>query len=702
MPELQWTKHDSHAVDTARILAADAVQKAGNGHPGTAISLAPVAYLLYRHLMVHDPTDPGWMGRDRFVLSCGHSSLTQYIQLFLNGYGLELKDLQQLRQWGSLTPGHPEVGHTPGVEITTGPLGSGLASAVGMAMAARRERGLFDPDTAAGESIFDHTIYVLASDGDIQEGVSSEASSIAGTQQLGNLVVIWDDNQISIEGGTSIALSEDVSARYAAYGWHVQHVDFTSGETYNEDIPALAEALEAAKNDPRPSFIRLSTIIAWPSPMAQNTGGAHGAALGEGEVAALKKVCGFDPARKFAIAPEVLAHTRLSRDIGKQAHAEWNTRFEAWAEKNPERAQLLQRLQTGELPPLCTLEFDADAKGIATRSASGKVINALAPDLPELWGGSCDLAGSNNTIISRDESFLPPEHSSAEFTGSFFGRNLHFGVREFAAGLICNGIALHGNTRPYCATFLVFSDYQRPAIRLAALQQLPTIFIWTHDSIGLGEDGPTHQPVEHLSSLRAIPRFDVIRPADANEVSVVWKKIVENRSNPSGLVLTRQATPILDRNTVAPAAEAARGGYILWDSQPESASAPDVLVMATGSEVAIAYNAAQTLAETYHIRVVSLPCHEWFEQQPQSYRDEVLPPQVLARVSVEAGAAQSWYRYLGGYGVAVSVEDFGASAPYQVLYEKYGITPQAVIDAAEESLRAVAYRGDTRKDRYEH
>ncbi|GAA4389286.1 transketolase [Brevibacterium sp. R8603A2] len=689
MSPVTWSAKDSTAVDTARLLAADAVQKAGNGHPGTAMSLAPVAYCLYQHTMVHDPADPQWLGRDRFVLSAGHSSLTQYVQLYLSGYGLELDDLKALRQWGSLTPGHPEVGHTAGVEITTGPLGSGLASAVGMAMAARRERGLFDPDAPAGESVFDHRIYVLASDGDLQEGVSSEASSLAGTQELGNLIVIWDDNRISIEDDTSIAFTEDTAARYASYGWHVEHVDFTQGGTeYREDIDALAAALDAAQADPRPSFIRLSTIIAWPAPTAQGTGASHGAALGEEEIAATKTLLGFDPAEQFAVDPAVLEHARAVRERGARAHTDWNACFTAWREAQPERAALLDRLLARELPAgldEALPVFEASTKGIATRAASGQVLNAIAPLLPELWGGSADLAGSNNTLIKGEASFLPTERSSDMFAGDPYGRNLHFGIREFAAGLACNGIALHGPTRPYNGTFLVFSDYQRPAVRLAALQELPTVFVWTHDSIGLGEDGPTHQPVEHLSALRAIPGLDVVRPADANETAVAWRRILDRTDGPTGLILTRQNVPVLDRGEYAPAAGAARGGYVLLDSP----GTPEVIVMASGSEVAIALEAAQTLRERgTAVRVVSMPSHEWFDAQPAEYRESVLPAAVAARVSIEAGTALSWHRYLGTHGRAVSLEHFGASADYQRLYTEFGITAEAVVTAADDALAA--------------
>ena len=689
MTTLSWTELDNRAVDTARLLAADAVQKTGNGHPGTAMSLAPIAHYLYQHGLTHDPADPTWVGRDRFVLSCGHSSLTQYVQLYLAGFGLELDDLKALRTWGSLTPGHPEVGHTAGVEITTGPLGSGLASAVGMAMAARRERGLFDPEAAPGTSPFDHSIVVLASDGDLEEGVSGEASSLAGTQELSNLLVIWDDNKISIEDDTAIAFGEDTAARYAAYGWHVQHVDFTQGGTgYVEDVEALDAAFRAAQDDPRPSFIRLSTIIGWPAPTAQNTGGAHGAALGAEEIAATKEILGFDPAQSFIVEDEVLAHTRAVRQRGATAHAQWQERFDAWRAANPERAQLFDRLQAGELPAGLAEALPAFEAGasIATRAASGTVLNALAPVMPELWGGSSDLAGSNNTLIKGEPSFLPVERSSAMFPGNPYGRNLHFGIREFAAGLVTNGIALHGPTRPYNGTFLVFSDYQRPAVRLAALQQLPSVFVWTHDSIGVGEDGPTHQPVEHLSALRAIPGLDVVRPADATETAVAWLKILERADGPSGLILTRQGVPVLDRAALADAEEARRGAYVLADADGE----PDVILLASGSEVQLALAARESLAqEGVAARVVSVPCMEWFEQESAEYRESVLPSSVRARVSVEAGIAQSWHRWLGTHGRAVSLEHYGASAAGAVLFEKFGFTAEAVATAARHSLAAV-------------
>ncbi|GAB3568637.1 transketolase [Spelaeicoccus albus] len=691
MADLNWSDTDHRAVDTVRVLAADAVQKTGNGHPGTAMSLAPAAYLLYQNVMRHDPSDPQWLGRDRFVLSCGHSSLTQYIQLYLSGYGLELDDLKSLRQWDSLTPGHPEHGLTDGVEITTGPLGSGLASAVGMAFASRRERGLFDPDAPAGQSPFDHFIYVIASDGDLQEGVSSEASSLAGTQELGNLIVIWDDNRISIEDGTSIAFTEDTMRRYEAYDWHVQHVDFTAGGTYREDPQALLDAIENAKAvTDRPSFIRLSTIIGWPAPTLQNTGAAHGAALGDDEVAATKKVLGFDPDKTFQVDDAVLAHARGVIERGKAAHAEWDDSYRGWRDSNPERAALLDRLSRRELTPgweKALPVFEADEqKGMATRAASGKIINAIAGVLPELWGGSADLAGSNNTTIEGEPSFIPEDRSSKKFTGSLYGRTMHFGIREFAAGLIANGIALHGPTRPYAGTFLVFSDYQRAAVRLAALQELPVTFVWTHDSIGLGEDGPTHQPVEHLSALRAIPGLDVVRPADANETVVAWRTVLENNDRPAGLALSRQALPTFDRDVYASAEGVARGAYILSEAQ---GGTPQVILLASGSEVQLAVEAQKELqSDGVPARVVSVPCQEWFNAQPAEYREKVLPASVRARVSVEAGIAMSWHRYLGDAGRAVSLEHFGASADYKTLYREFGITADAVTSAARESIAA--------------
>lgn len=680
-----WTEIDSAAVDTIRVLAADAVQKVGNGHPGTAMSLAPLAYTLFQRTMRHDPSDTHWLGRDRFVLSAGHSSLTLYIQLYLGGFGLELSDIESLRTWGSKTPGHPEFRHTPGVEITTGPLGQGLASAVGMAMASRYERGLFDPDAEPGASPFDHYIYVIASDGDIEEGVTSEASSLAAVQQLGNLIVFYDRNQISIEDDTNIALCEDTAARYRAYGWHVQEVEG------GENVVGIEEAIANAQAvTDRPSFIALRTVIGYPAPNLMDTGKAHGAALGDDEVAAVKKIVDFDPDKTFQVREDVLTHTRGLVARGKQAHERWQLEFDAWARREPERKALLDRLLAQKLPD----GWDADlphwepgSKALATRAASGAVLSALGPKLPELWGGSADLAGSNNTTIKGADSFGPPSISTKEYTAHWYGRTLHFGVREHAMGAILSGIVLHGPTRAYGGTFLQFSDYMRPAVRLAALMDIDTIYVWTHDSIGLGEDGPTHQPIEHLSALRAIPRLSVVRPADANETAYAWRTILARRngSGPVGLILTRQGVPVLDGTD---AEGVARGGYVLSDAgglQP--GEEPDVILIATGSEVQLAV-AAQTLLADNDIlaRVVSMPCLEWFEAQPYEYRDAVLPPTVSARVAVEAGVAQCWHQLVGDTGEIVSIEHYGESADHKTLFREYGFTAEAVAAAAERAL----------------
>ncbi|MEV7930682.1 transketolase [Kitasatospora sp. NPDC088779] len=686
-----WDEVDARAVDTVRLLAADAVQKVGNGHPGTAMSLAPLAYLLFQNVMRHDPGDDRWLGRDRFVLSCGHSSLTLYIQLYLAGYGLELSDLQAYRTWGSATPGHPEHRHTPGVEITTGPLGQGLASAVGMAMAARRERGLLDPDAEAGTSPFDHHVYVIASDGDMMEGVTGEAASLAGHQELGDLIVFYDSNHISIEDDTDISFSEDVPARYAAYGWHVQTVDWTRTGRYVEDVDVLLAATRAARQETgRPSLIMLRTVIGWPAPTKQDSGKAHGSALGEDEVAATKRLLGFDPEEHFIVEEDVLGRTREAADRGRQVHAEWDERFAAWRTANPERAVLLDRLREQRLPDgwadvLPT--FPPDAKGMATRAASGEVLTALAPVLPELWGGSADLAGSNITTMVGQPSFVPTDRQTKDWKGGPYGRTLHFGIREHAMGAILNGIALQGLTRPYGGTFLTFSDYMRPAVRLAALMRLPVTYVWTHDSIGLGEDGPTHQPVEHLAALRAIPGLDVVRPADANETTACWRTVLEHRDRPAGLVLSRQNLPVLDRDSgeFAPAREAARGGYVL--AEAPGGATPDVILIATGSEVHLALEARTLLAAGgLAVRVVSMPCREWFAAQPQDYQDQVLPLDVRARVSVEAAIGQGWREMVGDAGRIVSLEHYGASADYQRLYTEFGITPQAVAAAARDSI----------------
>ncbi|GGO81414.1 transketolase [Wenjunlia tyrosinilytica] len=696
---LDWTDLDKRAVDTARVLAMDAVQKVGNGHPGTAMSLAPAAYLLFQKLMRHDPTNPDWAGRDRFVLSPGHTSLTLYTELFLSGYGLELDDLKAFRKWGSRTPGHPEHGHTIGVETTTGPLGQGIANAVGMAMAARYERGLFDPDAPEGESPFDHTIWAIVSDGDIEEGVSAEAGSLAGHQKLGNLVALYDDNHISIEGDTATALSEDVLARYEAYGWHVQRIE--QAENGDFDIEALHKALLAAKAETgRPSIIGARTIIAWPAPNAQNTEAAHGSALGEDEVRATKEVLGFDPDQHFQVEEEVLAHTREALDRGRAMRAEWDKAFQTWRAADPDRAAEYDRIAAGKLPEgwdKSIPSFPA-GKDVATRKASGEVLKALGAIVPELWGGSADLAGSNNTTIDSSSSFLPPDNPLPG--ASPYGRTIHWGIREHAMGSTMNGIALHGNTRVYGGTFLVFSDYMRPAVRLASLMRLPVTYVWTHDSIGLGEDGPTHQPVEHLAALRAIPGLNVVRPADANETAVAWRTIMERHSvpgtGPHGLALTRQNVPTWARTEDGPAtgeefssAEGtAKGAYVLADA---SNGAPEVILIGTGSEVQIAVAAREVLeADGIPTRVVSLPCLEWFKEQDKAYQDSVLLPRVKARVSVEAGIAQGWRELVGDAGRIVGLEHFGASADYQVLYEKFGLTKEAVVAAARDSIAAAS------------
>ena len=707
MTTLEWTDLDRRAVDTVRALAMDAVQKTGNGHPGTAMSLAPLAYLLYQRLMRHDPADPNWRGRDRFVLSAGHSSLTQYIQLYLSGYGLELADLKALRTWGSQTPGHPEVGHTPGVEITTGPLGQGISSAVGMAAAARRERGLLDPDPAAGESPLDHTIWVIASDGDIQEGVSSEASSWAGHQELGSLVVVYDANHISIEDDTDVAMSEDTGKRYEAYGWHVETVDWTNGKgaqagpdgSYHEDVQALQDALRAAQAErDRPSLVVLRTIMAWPAPEAQNTGKAHGAALGDDEVAATKKVLGMAPDRDFVVDDDVLAHARQVGERGHAAHKEWDEAFSTWREREPDRVALWDRLTERRLPDgwADALPTFPAGEDLATRKASGKVLSALAPVLPELWGGSADLAESNNSAMDGEPSFVPESKQTGMWEGDEYGRTLHFGIREHAMGAMLNGITLHGGTRPYGATFLTFSDYMRPSVRMAALSHLPVVYVWTHDSIGLGEDGPTHQPIEHLAALRAMPGLDVVRPGDANEVSVAWRTILEHDDRPAGIALSRQNLPVFprDEDGFASAEGVARGAYVLLDASPidddsGTSGEPDVLLIGTGSELQLAVAARERLAgDGIRAQVVSMPCREWFDAQDQSYRDEVLPPAVRARVSVEAAVAQGWRDVVGDAGRSISIEHYGASADYQTIYEKVGITTDAVVDAAHQSIAA--------------
>ncbi|WP_037142328.1 transketolase [Rhodococcoides fascians] len=679
-----WTDLDTRAVDTVRVLAADAVQKVGNGHPGTAMSLAPLAYTLFQRTMRHDPNDTHWIGRDRFVLSCGHSSLTLYLQLYLGGFGLELVDIESLRTFKSKTPGHPEFRHTDGVEITTGPLGQGLASAVGMAMASRRERGLFDPEPALGTSPFDHFIYVIASDGDIEEGVTSEASSLAGTQQLGNLILFYDDNKISIEHATDIALSENTAARYEAYGWHVQVVEG------GENVTAIEEAIEAAKAvTDKPSIIVLRTIIGFPAPTMMNTGAVHGAALGDEEIAKVKKALDFDPEKKFEVTDEVIAHTRGLQERGRKAHAEWNTEFDAWAAREPERKKLLDRLTAGDLPEGWTdvlPTWEPGSKAIATRAASGDVLSAVGPVLPELWGGSADLAGSNNTTIKGAKSFGPTSISTDDWDAEPYGRTLHFGIREHAMGSILSGIVMHGPTRAYGGTFMQFSDYMRPAVRLASLMDIDPIYVWTHDSIGLGEDGPTHQPVEHLAALRAIPNLSVVRPGDANETAYAWQSTLarSSSSGPVGLALTRQGIPVLEGTSYE---GVSKGGYVLVES---SKAAPDVILIGTGSELQYAVEAQKTLeAQGIAARVVSMPCVEWFNSQDQNYRDQVLPPTVKARVSIEAGIAMPWYPIVGGFGEIISLEHYGESADAKTLFREYGFTADAVVAAAQRSITNV-------------
>ena len=695
MSVFQWSDLDSKAVDTARILAADAVEKVGNGHPGTAISLAPVAYLLFNKVMRHDPSDDRWIGRDRFILSVGHSSLTLYNQLFLHGYGLELEDLKALRTWGSATPGHPEYKHTKGVEITTGPLGQGLASATGFAYSARYERGLFDPAAPLGSSPFDHFVYVIAGDGDMQEGVTAEAASLAGHQKLGNLVVIYDSNQISIEDDTNIAFTENIIDRYEAYGWHTQTVDWRKTGDYVEDVEELYNAIQKAKAvTDKPSLIRLRTIIGWPSPKKQNTGKIHGSALGAEELAGLKNVLGFDPEQTFQVDDDVLAHTRGYQNFAQENRKVWEAAFDVWAAENPEKKKLLDRLVAGSLPQELTdvLPLFEGGTEISTRAASGKVINAIAPVMPELWGGSADLAESNLTTIAESKSFVPAEWSTHEWSGDRYGRVLHFGIREHAMGSILNGIALSGHTRPFGGTFLIFSDYMRPAVRLAALMGVPSIFVWTHDSVALGEDGPTHQPIEQLATLRAIPNLAIVRPGDANETSYAWAGMLQHVSGPSGIALSRQNIPVINRGVkdatgtlVAGAENTLKGAYTLVDG---SNGKPKVILIATGSELQLAVEARIQLESSgISTRVVSAPCLEWFEEQPESYRSQVLPANVKARVSVEAGLNLGWHKYVGPFGETVSIEHFGASADYKTLFREFGMTVENVVSAAKNSIK---------------
>ena len=681
-----WQPIDDKAVAISRALAMDAVQKVGNGHPGTAMSLAPVAYTLFQRILKHDPANPNWIARDRFILSCGHSSLTLYIQLFLSGYGVELEDLKQFRTFNSLTPGHPEYGHTVGVETTTGPLGQGVANAVGMAMAARYEKGLLDPEN--DQSIFDHNIWVIASDGDLQEGVSAEASSLAGTQQLGNLKMIYDDNRISIEGDTHVAFTEDVSARYKSYGWEVLEVNaLTNGDVDRQNLELAM--IKAVEQKTKPVLIRLKTVIAWPAPKAQGTSKSHGSALGEEEVAATKSALGLDPSQSFYAPSEVITHARKIKERGSNAFKAWEKNFQIWQDKNPDKAKLLDRLLTKKLPEKWEddLPIFSSDKEIATRAASGKVIQAIAASLPEFWGGSADLAESNNTTIEGGGSFLPKE--SLMKNANPFGRIIHFGIREHAMSAILNGAALHGLVKPFAGTFLVFSDYMRGAVRLSALMQLPVTYVWTHDSIGLGEDGPTHQPVEHLAALRTIPGLDVIRPADANEVSACWVEIIK-RGKPAGLALSRQNLPVIDRSKYESTSGSKYGAYVLSHPDNSDQNNCQVILIATGSEVYLALSAQEELlSKGIKARVVSAPCLEWFMEQPASYREQVLPNAVKARVSIEAGIAQPWYRFLGDAGVAVSLEHFGASASAPLLFKEFGFTVENIVKAAKESIAKV-------------
>lgn len=675
-----WNELDDRAVAYARALAADSVQRVGNGHPGTAMSLAPVAYLLFQRHLIHDPSDPQWLGRDRFILSCGHSSLTLYTQLFYSGYGLEMDDLKSFRTWGSLTPGHPEFGHTAGVEMTTGPLGQGVATAVGMAMATRYERGLLDSAALPRKSIFDHTIWVICSDGDLQEGVSAEASSLAGTQELGNLILIYDDNRISIEGDTHNAFTEDVSMRYRAYGWQV--IEVGTSDDGSVDIQALDAAMVEAKSETtKPSLIRLKSVIAWPAPTLRGTGKSHGSALGDEEIAATKILLGLDPNENFAMPSEIMSHVRAVRDRGIALHSEWNTAFSAWEKENPDNAVLLDRLRNHALPDNWDsgIPVFAPGKDIATRAASGDVINAIALTLPEFWGGSADLAGSNNTSINGGGSFLPA--TSAIKGADPYGRIIHFGIREHAMGAILNGITLHGLTRSFGGTFAVFSDYMRPAVRLAALMKIATTFVWTHDSIGVGEDGPTHQPIEHFAALRAIPGFDVIRPGDANEVAEAWKAII-TRNKPAGILLSRQNLPVLDRSICSSASGTAKGAYVLKDSEN-----PVAILIATGSELSLALDVQSALeVDGINVRVVSAPCLEWFSEQDLSYRESVLTPDIALKVSIEVGIAQGWRELIGDAGISVSLEHYGASADAKRLFNEFGFNVEAIVKRIKAAL----------------
>ena len=696
MADFTWSELDERAVKMAKVLSADAVEKAGSGHPGSPISLAPIAYALYQHFIRHDPNDPDWVGRDRFILSGGHASLTQYVQLYFSGYGLTLDDLKRFRTAGTRTPGHPEYGLTPGIEMTTGPLGQGLASAVGFAYGQRYERGLLDPDAPEGQSPFDHKVWVICGEGDVEEGVSSEASSLAGDQRLGNLTVIFDANHIQIEGDTRIALGEDILKRYQAYGWYTDEFSFIQPDgSYKEDVEGLAAVLEKAEQvTDRPKFIKVDTLMAWPTPGKTNDPSAHGSALGAEAVAGLKKTLGYDPEQSFQIDEEALAHAREVAQRGLAAHKDWDEKYQAWRKANPDKADLYDRIHAGKLPEgfdkaLDDLEagFEPGSK-VATRKASGAVINALAPIMPELWGGSADLGGSNNTNINGAVSFAPEADETVQWPkASKYGRQLHFGVREFGMGAITNGILLGSDTRPYNGTFFQFSDYERPSVRLAALMDIPNLYVWTHDSVALGEDGPTHQPIEHLTAMRAIPQMEVVRPADQYETAEAYRAFFEkDNTHPTAMILTRQGVPTLEE-TKAKAREGVRkGAYVLVDTEGQ----PDVLIMATGSEVQHAVAASKTLAEQgVKARVISVPSLEWFEEQDDDYKEAVLPASVKARVSVEAGLATPWYKYLGSYGKPVSIEQFGLQGSGDENMRDLGITADHVVEAAQASLEEV-------------
>ena len=678
---LNWTELDTKSVDTARVLAMEAVENAGHGHPGTAMALAPVAHLLFNKVMNHSPKHSDWFARDRFILSCGHASMLLYSQLFLTGYGLEIDDLKNFRKDKSLTPGHPEYGHTNGVEMTTGPLGQGLSSAVGMAIASRYWRNYFDSEAKPNESLFDNHIYVIASDGDLQEGVTSEASSIAGHLNLSNLIVIYDDNKISIDGNTDLAFTEDVEKRYQSYGWNTYTIEL---ETYgNVDIAKLSEAIEKSKTSDKPSFIRLKTVIAWPAPNSQNTAASHGAPLGKDEVILTKEKLGFSASETFNVSQEVLDYTRKTVSIGEEKYKIWQEKFNQWANKNPALSKEFSRLKQGELPVNLAKDLPKFENGssVASRKSSGTVLNYFSEKLVELIGGSADLAESNGVALKN--ALIMQKKNSKISNSSIGGKYLHFGIREHAMASIMNGLALYGFSRPFGATFLIFSDYQKPAIRLASLMQLPVIYVWSHDSIGLGEDGPTHQPVEQLWSLRSIPGFNVIRPCDANEVSQAWLKIIQDKK-PAGIVLTRQNIPTLDRTIYASETGVAKGGYILSESKNGK---PELILIATGSEVQIALDAQKILEETgIQSRVISMPCVEWFYEQDENYQEQVLPKNVKTRIAIEAGSTIGWYKLVGSEGYVIGLDHYGASSKPDILFKEYGISVENIVAQAKKLI----------------